>query len=86
MALYFEFSTELNTWYRNSDFKDLGFNTTFITTADSAKNMDLKYFSNYWIDIALSINALQDNQKSKKKNKTTTLLSNFAIDISKDTV
>lgn len=48
--------------------------------------MDLKYFSNYWIDIALSINALQDNQKSKKKNKTTTLLSNFAIDISKDTV
>ena len=49
--------------------------------------MSLKVKNQYWDDIQIALGALQGDPKvNKKKLKTTTLLQNFAIDLTKDTV
>jgi len=51
MTVYFEISSELNSWFFASDFSKLGFNTCYISAEDAAKNMSLKVKNQYWDDI-----------------------------------
>jgi hypothetical protein len=45
--------------------------------------MNLKR-NKYWFDIEIAVMALQDTKASNRRLKTTTVLKNFAIDITKD--
>jgi hypothetical protein len=58
MAIYFEISSELNSWSYNSDFKNLGFSTYFISTEEAISKMDLTKNAKYWSDISLALGSL----------------------------
>ena len=58
MNVYFEISSELNSWYFASDFSKLGFKTCFISVDDARKKMSLKDMKNY-NEIKIALDALQ---------------------------
>lgn len=57
MNIYFEISSDLNSWFFASDFSKLGFKTCYISADDARKNMSLKDMKNY-NDIKIALDAL----------------------------
>lgn len=57
MTIYFEISSDLNSWFFASDFSKLGFKTCYIFADDARKNMSLKDMKNY-NDIKIALDAL----------------------------